>query len=60
MNWTLNWMMEESTHLELNGEQHAWSPSTISNLQKAVRINSQESFKQFSIKLMVLTNQHLL
>ena len=32
----------------INGEQHAWSPSTISNLQKAVRINSQESFKQFS------------
>ncbi|MFL2679763.1 MAG: glutamate synthase large subunit [Alphaproteobacteria bacterium] len=30
------------------GEKHAWSPTTISNLQKAVRINSKESFKQFS------------
>ena len=32
----------------VNGEEHSWSPSTISNLQKAVRINSKESFKQFS------------
>ena len=29
-------------------KKHSWSPSTISNLQKAVRINSKESFKQFS------------
>ena len=32
----------------VNGEEHSWSPSTISNLQQAVRINSKESFKQFS------------
>ena len=32
----------------ISGEKHAWSPSTISNLQKAVRINSKESFKEFS------------
>ena len=32
----------------INGEKHSWSPSTISNLQKAVRINSRESFKKFS------------
>ena len=32
----------------INGEEHSWSPSTISNLQKAVRINSRESFKEFS------------
>ena len=32
----------------INGEEHAWSPSTISNLQKAARINSKESFKKFS------------
>ena len=34
-------------HLELMAK-HSWSPSTISNLQKAVRINSKESFKEFS------------
>ena len=32
----------------INGEKHAWSPSTISNLQKAVRVNSRESFESFS------------
>ena len=32
----------------ISGEKHAWSPSTISNLQRAVRINSKESFKEFS------------
>ena len=32
----------------INGEKHSWSPSTISNLQKAVRVNSRESFKEFS------------
>ena len=32
----------------INGEKHAWSPSTISNLQQAVRINSKDSFKDFS------------
>ncbi len=32
----------------INGEKHAWSPSTISNLQKAVRVNSKDSFKEFS------------
>ena len=35
-------------HLELVVKKHAWSPSTISNLQRAVRINSKESFKEFS------------
>ncbi len=32
----------------ISGEKHAWSPSTITNLQKAVRINSKESFQEFS------------
>ncbi len=32
----------------INGEKHAWSPSSITNLQKAVRINSKESFNEFS------------
>ena len=32
----------------VSGEKHNWSPSTISNLQKAVRINSKENFKEFS------------
>ena len=32
----------------INGEKHAWSPSTITNLQQAVRINSKDSFKDFS------------
>ena len=32
----------------INGEEHAWSPSTISSLQKAARINSRKSFKEFS------------
>ncbi len=32
----------------IRGEKHAWSPSTITNLQKAVRINSRDSFKDFS------------
>ena len=32
----------------INGEKHAWSPSTISNLQQAVRVNSRESFESFS------------
>ena len=48
--------IEEDSKLEdggeyafrINGEKHSWSPSTISNLQKAVRINSKESFKEFS------------
>ena len=32
----------------VNGEKHNWSPSTISDLQKAVIINSKEKFKSFS------------
>ena len=32
----------------INGEKHNWSPSTISDLQKAVIINSKEKFKSFS------------
>ena len=32
----------------IKGEQHNWSPKTITNLQKAVRVNSFESFKEFS------------
>ena len=32
----------------VNGEKHSWSPSSISNLQQAVRINSRESFTNFS------------
>ena len=28
--------------------KHSWSPSSITNLQQAVRINSKESFKKFS------------
>ncbi len=35
----------------IRGEKHAWSPKTITNLQKAVRINSKESFKEFSEKI---------
>ena len=35
----------------IKGENHAWSPSTITNLQKAVRINSKESFKNFSSEI---------
>ena len=35
----------------IRGEKHAWSPKTITNLQKAVRINSKESFKEFSDKI---------
>ena len=32
----------------VNGERHNWSPSTISDLQKAVIINSKEKFRSFS------------
>ncbi len=32
----------------IKGEQHNWSPDTITNLQKAVRINSKEAYKKFS------------
>jgi len=32
----------------VNGEKHSWSPSSITNLQHAVRINSRETFKKFS------------
>ena len=32
----------------VKGEKHNWSPSTVSNLQNAVRINSKESFSKFS------------
>ena len=41
----------------IRGEKHAWSPKTITNLQKAVRINSKESFKEFSEKLMITINR---
>ena len=49
-------LLNETTKLDdggeyafrINGEKHAWSPSTIANLQKAVRVNSKESFKEFS------------
>ena len=30
----------------VNGEEHSWSPSTVSNLQKACKL-IQRSFKQF-------------
>ena len=43
----------------INGEKHAWSPSTISNLQQAVRVNSKESLKNFLTKLMIIVNQCL-
>ena len=32
----------------IKGEQHNWSPETITDLQKAVRINSKDSFKKFT------------
>ncbi|MEL0124845.1 MAG: glutamate synthase large subunit [Alphaproteobacteria bacterium] len=32
----------------VNGEKHSWSPSSITNLQHAVRINSKDTFKKFS------------
>jgi len=32
----------------IGGEKHSWSPLTITNLQRAVRINSKESFTNFS------------
>jgi len=32
----------------LRGEDHAWTPETISKLQHAVRANSWETFEQFS------------
>ena len=32
----------------IKGEQHNWSPKTITHLQRAVRINSYKSFKEFS------------
>ena len=35
----------------VKGEQHNWSPSTITNLQKSVRTNSFETFKDFSSKI---------
>ena len=35
----------------IKGEKHSWSPSSITNLQKAVRINSKEHFKNFSEKI---------
>ena len=35
----------------IRGEKHAWSPSTITNLQKAVRINSKDHFREFSEKI---------
>ena len=43
----------------IRGEKHSWSPSTITNLQKAVRINSRESFREFSKKLTITINQCL-
>ena len=35
----------------VKGEQHNWSPETITNLQKAVRIKSFDAFKDFSSKI---------
>ena len=35
----------------IKGEQHNWSPQTITDLQKAVRINSQESYDDFAKKI---------
>ncbi len=35
----------------IKGEKHSWSPSTITNLQKAVRINSKDHFREFSEKI---------
>jgi glutamate synthase (NADPH/NADH) large chain len=35
----------------IRGEKHSWSPATINNLQQAVRINSQDHFKEFSEKI---------
>ena len=32
----------------IRGEKHSWSPSTITNLQQAVRINSRDHFSEFS------------
>ncbi len=32
----------------VRGEKHSWSPSSITNLQKAVRINSKAHFSEFS------------
>ena len=32
----------------IKGEQHNWSPKTVTDLQKAVRVNSEESYKSFS------------
>ena len=45
----------------IRGEKHSWSPDTITSLQKAVRINSKESFLViFQLKLTIITNQCLL
>ncbi len=32
----------------IRGEKHSWSPSSITNLQQAVRINSKAHFSEFS------------
>ena len=32
----------------IKGEQHNWSPQTVTDLQRAVRVNSEESYKSFS------------
>ena len=33
----------------LRGEEHAWTPATVANLQHAVRSNSQERYRAFAV-----------
>ena len=35
-------------HFRKNGEEHAWNPETISNLQLATRLGSYKKFKEYS------------
>jgi glutamate synthase (ferredoxin) len=34
--------------MEKNGEKHMFNPTTIAKLQQAVRLNSPESYKEYS------------
>ena len=38
----------------IKGEKHSWSPSSITNLQKAVRINSKNTLKIFQKKSIII------
>lgn len=43
-------------HFRMKGEQHAWNPETITLLQKAVRTNDYNTYKEFS-KIVLEENQ---